>query len=609
MAYLPQETINEIKQNINIVDLIGNYVELQKKGNNYTASCPFHEDNHPSFSVSKDKQIFKCFSCGRGGNIFSFLQEIEGIGFQEAVAKAAELSGYPMDNIHIHSNSNNERYSHLYTIHELATKFYHHYLINTKAGQSALDYMLKREFTPDILAEFQVGLAPDNSELLLKILRDHHYSDDQILESGIFSQDDHGNLYDRFKNRIIFPLDNIHGKIVAFSGRIFSQTQSHAKYLNSPETPIFNKSKCLYNYSRAKQKSRQQKKVLICEGYMDVLSLYQGGISNVVATMGTSLTNDHLNSLSKLVSDLIFVFDGDEAGQKATMRSFDLLKSFSKLEGYSLQIPNKMDPDDWIKEKGIDSFNYLLDHSISAFDFEKRYLAKEYNLKDDHQLAEYIDKMLLIISKISSPIEKQLRLKEIAKEFEISEDILQQQMMKLNHKQDALNQHSKKKIKQPNNEQHKLNPPLSKQSEIVSPSAYQSEKTLFFNLIYYEEAWHYIEKLSQPIILFHDFSQKLFFILQEYYYDKGNSLPLDGVVNVINDSQMSQLMTSIVWDYEKVNYSDRIMEDCLSTIKKSFIESEILNLRKKMDRYRVENDVTSINKTMTQIMYLMRKIK
>lgn len=607
MAFISQERINEIREGINIVDLIGNYVDLTKKGSNYMASCPFHEDNHPSFSVSTDKQIFKCFSCGRGGNIYTFLQEIEGISFQESVIKAAEFAGFSMEGLEYHQTNLDPEKQSLYDIHEISTEFYHHYLMNTKPGQEALNYLLNRGFTTQQLESFKIGLSPENSEILVKVLQDKGFNIKNLVDSGIFYQDDNGSLFDRFNQRIIFPLDGINGQIVGFSGRIYKDSNTHAKYLNSPETKIFNKSQCIYNFNHAKAKAKQIDQLIIVEGYMDVISLDQFGVNNVVATMGTSLTDQHLKAIQKVSKNVIFIFDGDAAGQKASSRAFELLKKFPKLTGKHVLIPNQMDPDEWIKKNGLESFNHLVRHAMSSFDFEKQYIASRYNLEDDRELANYIDELLHLINQLSSPIEKQLRISDLAKDYQISEDILKQQLNRMSAVPIGNPQTQTKVSDSVIENTIQVTPTHDK--FIKSPLAYQSEKILLFNLIYYDQAWKYIENLNEPLLLFHEFSQKLYFTLQEYYYDKGYPLPLDGIVDRIDNKKMAQLITTIVWDQLKADYSDKIMSDCIKTIQEAFIHEEISDLRKKLEQYQLENNVNAMNQTMTQMMYLMRKIK
>ena len=613
MNYIDNEIINQIRQNIDITEVINEYVPLTKKGLNYVASCPFHEDRNPSFSVSKSKQIFKCFSCGRGGNVFTFLQEIEGIDFVEAVKIAAKFTDIQL-NDDLYSDSNKSHpHQDLLDIHQKIADFYHYYLVNTVNGQEAYKYLLDRGFDKDVIETFQVGLSPDNVDLLLQYLKQFDFSDQSLRESGIFLVDeDRQEIYaDRFKQRIVFPLANTKGEVVAFSGRKYqSSTKSDAKYLNSPETPIFNKSNIIYNFHRAKANIRQKKQVLICEGYMDVMALTQFGIENVVATMGTSLTQHHLEILSKHSNQIYFIFDGDEAGQKATLRAFELSQSLSKeVIAQSVQIPKKADPDEWIKKHGVESFQKLLEQGIHYYDFYKAYLKNIYHIENQSELTQYIDEIITFIAKNSTPIEKEIRLQDIAHTYQIPIDILKEQVARRSA-QERRQGHktSLSKADRAYTQEVEIGS-SSQRNGIQSLAAYQSEKQIIFHLIFYEEAWKFVENLSEPLLFFHDFSQRLYFILEKYYYEQGNPLPLTGITNDIHEPQMSQLISEILWDNEKFDYNEKVLEDCIKGLQLAFKDQEIKELRSKIQEAYKNQDQQAIKQLSHQIMQLMRHVK
>ena len=613
MNYIDNEIINQIRQNIDITEVINEYVPLTKKGLNYVASCPFHEDRNPSFSVSKSKQIFKCFSCGRGGNVFTFLQEIEGIDFVEAVKIAAKFTDIQL-NDDLYSDSNKSHpHQDLLDIHQKIADFYHYYLVNTVNGQEAYKYLLDRGFDKDVIETFQVGLSPDNVDLLLQYLKQFDFSDQSLRESGIFLVDeDRQEIYaDRFKQRIVFPLANTKGEVVAFSGRKYqSSTKSDAKYLNSPETPIFNKSNIIYNFHRAKANIRQKKQVLICEGYMDVMALTQFGIENVVATMGTSLTQHHLEILSKHSNQIYFIFDGDEAGQKATLRAFELSQSLSKeVIAQSVQIPKKADPDEWIKKHGVESFQKLLEQGIHYYDFYKAYLKNIYHIENQSELTQYIDEIITFIAKNSTPIEKEIRLQDIAHTYQIPIDILKEQVARRSA-QERRQGHktSLSKADRAYTQEVEIGS-SSQRNGIQSLAAYQSEKQIIFHLIFYEEAWKFVENLSEPLLFFHDFSQRIYFILEKYYYEQGNPLPLTGITNDIHEPQMSQLISEILWDNEKFDYNEKVLEDCIKGLQLAFKDQEIKELRSKIQEAYKNQDQQAIKQLSHQIMQLMRHVK
>lgn len=613
MKHIDNETLNQIRQAIDITEVINEYVPLTKKGTNYVASCPFHEDNHPSFSVSPTKQIFKCFSCGRGGNVFTFLQEIEGVNFVEAVKIAAKFANIALNYEFLDQSTNAHPHQDLLDIHQRVAEFYHYYLVNTENGKEAYQYLLERGFSKETMQHFQLGLAPSKVELILQYLKQYNFTSQQLKDSGIFLLDEsNGEIYgDRFKHRIIFPLSNSQGQVVAFSGRIFQEDQNdQAKYLNSPETAIFNKSQLIYNFHRAKASIRQKKRVLICEGYMDVMALCQAGIDNVVATMGTSLTRQHIETLAKHSSHIYFIFDGDEAGQKATLRGFELVKQDTRnITAQAVSIPQQADPDEWIKLHGAESFIKLLNHGLHFYDFYKQYQAKHYDLDNQADLSKYIDDLVTFIAQTVSPIERELQLQDIANQYQLPLEILKEQAARKNFQQ--IHQSSKHSSVQDTfqTDTGLYQRQTFQQSGIQSFSAYQSEKQLIFHLIFYEEAWKYLESLSEPLIFYHDFSQKIYFLLEDYYYDKGNPLPLTGISDDIHDPQMSQLLSEILWDNEKFEYNEKVLVDCIKGIEAAFIDQEINEIRQKIKEANNAQDHQIVQNLSIQIMQLMRQAK
>ncbi|MCR8968952.1 DNA primase [Facklamia sp. 7083-14-GEN3] len=609
MAYIPNEVIDAIRQSVKIEDVVSQYVQLTKRGQGYSASCPFHEDNNPSFSIHTGKQIFKCFSCGRGGNVFGFIQEIESLSFKQAVIKVAEFADYPLDSSLLAEDDQStipHQDKQLYGIYEKASQFYHYFLTATENGDQAFSYLTDRGLNKETIEAFSLGLAPDNSELLWTYMKDQSFSEEELLASGIFYQaDDSQAIIDRFRGRIIFPLRSNQGKVLAFSGRLYQEGDNRkSKYVNSPETAIFHKSRLVYNLDLARPAIRKLKQIIICEGFMDVIALYDAGFEQAVATMGTSLTHDHLSYLTKLSNEILFVFDGDEAGQKATANAFELGKKFPKVLFKSVLLPRGMDPDEWLKANGKESFQKFLNHAQSAFSFFKNYNKQFFQLDDKAAVADYIDRLLVDLNQISSPVEKQLYLVELAEEFQIEESFLQERMLRLSG---GKKQSSKKQA--PINNQP---PPLIQSDQqalkVDSFKAFQSEKLWLGFLMYYQEAWYYLEKLNELPFLYHDFSQKAFLALTDYYY-QGNKLPLTGIVGNIEDIQVNSLLTSVMWDFEPMGYQDQAMTDCLNIIQIAFIEQEIEELKTQFKQYNQKQEANKATEVINRLMVLQRKLK
>lgn len=431
---IPEEFIEEVRQKINIVDIIEPYVQLKKSGRNLFGLCPFHEEKTPSFSVSEGKQIFHCFSCGRGGNVFKFLMEIENLSFPEAVEKVADFVGIALPKSYQSSASSdyNSQATVLKQDYKATQELYHHMLLKTVAGEMALKYLKKRQLSEDTINHFQIGYAPNDNKTLVNFFQTQKKDYEELTRSGLFSSDDNGNLYDRFRNRIIFPITDQSGNIVAFSGRTLAPIQKTdqpiAKYLNSPETEIFNKGQTLFNLAAAKKSIRQSGKVILFEGFMDVISSYQAGILNGVASMGTSLTQQQLYILNRITKKIVICYDGDQPGIQAAQRALKLLKT-TDFEVEIVVIPNAQDPDEFIKTQGATSFQKLIAHkSLTPTAFMIEYLSQQYDLNNDADKVDFLNGALDYIVQVQSPVEQELYLNQLAQRLKISQTALQQEL-------------------------------------------------------------------------------------------------------------------------------------------------------------------------------------
>lgn len=398
---IEQETINEIREKNDILDVVSEYVKLEKKGRNYIGLCPFHDEKTPSFSVSEDKQICHCFGCKKGGNVFQFIQEIKDIPFVEAVKEL----GSRVD-IHVESNepSSSEAivddHIKMIEMHELMANNFHYILKHTEEGEEALAYLKSRGFTDDLINDRKIGYSPNHSKFTHDFLEKNGYDAVLAFEAGLLSRNDETfDYFDRFRDRIIFPLLNFQGKTVGFSGRTY--TDQTPKYLNSPETPIFQKRKMLYNIDRARKFIRQNDEVILLEGFMDVIKADQADIKQVVATMGTALSKEHIIMVKKLASNVTLLYDGDFAGNEAALNVGKILLN-EGINVYVVHLPKKMDPDDYITEYGNEAFKSFVDsqkQSFVGFKAQQLYYANENNdLKHEQHLEELINDINLIRS-------------------------------------------------------------------------------------------------------------------------------------------------------------------------------------------------------------------
>lgn len=428
---IPETVIDDIRSQTNIVDVIGQYVQLKKQGKNLFGVCPFHDEKTPSFSVNEEKQIFHCFSCGRGGNVFKFLMELEQLSFPEAVAKVADFVGADLAVTFRPSQATQESSEvvQLKQLYEQANTLFKHVLTSTVAGQPALDYLHERGLSDQLMATFDIGFLPDQADLLLTFFQNRNIDYQTLRQSGLFVETQTGKLHDRFAGRVMFPIRNAQGAVVAFSGRVLQATPDQPKYLNSPETPIFNKRKILFNYDLAKATIHQEKRVYLFEGFMDVIAAYSAGIQNGVASMGTSLTSEQLNLLSQQAHELVVCYDGDQPGIEAMKRAIGMLQQHSQLELSVVVLPSGADPDEYVRQFGAEQFRTTLENSVETpTAFELRYLKQGLNLANEKDQLDYVQQALDVVAKIDSPLAIEVYLKQIETASGITIDTLKRQL-------------------------------------------------------------------------------------------------------------------------------------------------------------------------------------
>lgn len=423
---LTSNQINEIRNSVNIVDVVSSYIPLTKKGKNYFGVCPFHPDGDPSFCVSEQKQIYTCFSCKSTGNVIHFVMNYENISFIDALRIIAKKANISID-IGNTVTSNNEKNENLYEIYDLASKFYQNN-INTMNGTKAKQYLYDRGFSDEIIKEFMIGLSLTNHNMLTKILLNKNKSYDDMIKSGLVVKNNYG-YSDIYSNRIMFPIWDVTGKVVGFSGRIFNgeDTSKFAKYINTKETPIFKKGELLYNYHRAKNSCRIKNSVIIVEGQLDLIRIYSIGISNVIATMGTAFTKEHAMLVRRIARDVIICFDGDAAGEKATISCGDELNKVG-IYPKIVRLEENLDPDEYIKKFGNNKFVEKIDNPMNFMDFKLSFYKNGKNFNDNNDIAKYVNKIIDELSKVDDDVLKELTLKKISLESNLDIDFLKEKL-------------------------------------------------------------------------------------------------------------------------------------------------------------------------------------
>lgn len=409
-----QNTINEIRSKINIVDLISEYVPLTKKGKYYWGKCPFHNDNNPSMSVDETRQTYTCWSCHNSGNVFNFYEQIENITFADALKKLGDRVGISISG---YKNENSSKYSKYYEIYDIAAKYYQ-LMLTTAKGKEAKEYLEKRGINNETIKEFGIGLALSDKNKLVEFLREKKVDINTLNNLGLANNDN-----DTFINRIIFPLDDIQGRIVGFSGRRYDESKT-AKYMNTIETPIFKKGNCLYHYNASKEYVRNEKFIIVMEGFMDVIRASTIGIKNTVALMGTALTDSHISLLKKIASTVYMCLDGDNPGQDAILKNGELLEKAGLLVKV-ICLKDDEDPDSYILKYGDKKFKELIENAINFDDFKINRLKKNVNFESDQELSNYVNTVLKEIAKINDEIRCEIMLKKLAKETNLSYNTLE----------------------------------------------------------------------------------------------------------------------------------------------------------------------------------------
>lgn len=591
---IPAQKIDEIKEKVDIVDVVGEYVQLKKAGHNFSGLCPFHEEKTPSFSVSEDKQIFKCFGCGKGGSVFNFIQDIEGLSFPEAVKWVADYAHVPLDfQVKVESPRQKNR-QRLIQIHEKTQEIYQHLLLNTQVGSQPLAYLLDRGLSEEIIKHFGLGYAPDNGKFLLEILTKEGYQEEELQNSGLFTGEN--GLFDRFQGRIMFPLENPKGELVGFSGRLLKEDKTQPKYLNSPETLIFEKREMLYNFSKAKSEIRKTGQVFLLEGFMDVIAAFQGNIKNGVASMGTSFTHSQIQLLEKNTRELVICYDGDNPGQQAIFKSLTQLKT-SALRLKIVMLPEKLDPDEYLRKYGAESFNhYLLTEQKSPFQFKEAFLKKTYDLDNEQGKADYLKELVQEISTIPSVMERDILLHQLVEKYQVSFDILKSQLSQLTKEQQAT--------------QLKKVADLSVSSLPTKKKLSLLEKTeqLLLHRFFHEEDIRQILRqqndFSFPQVPYHEL-----YLLMDGYAKGGGQMEETSFLNFLTDDSSRNLASSIFLLDVAPLENEAEINDLLQVLKLEPIKNNIQEKKLlQKEAHRLGNKDLELSLTL-EIIQLQRQLK
>ncbi|QAA28706.1 DNA primase [Lactiplantibacillus plantarum] len=550
---IPEEKVEQVRSAVNIADFIGQYVQLKKAGKNLFGLCPFHEERTPSFSVNEQKQIFHCFSCGRGGNVFSFIMDLENLSFPEAVVKVADFGHIDLPASYTAQSQpaapKDQQQADLLKLYSDSAKMYQHILVNTELGEPALKYLHERGLDDETIKTFGIGYAPAN-QLLLDFFKEHQTDYQLLRQSGLFIENQAGDLRDRFVDRVLFPIKDASGRVIAFSGRILKKSPNEPKYLNSPETKLFNKRSVLFNFDLARGPIRQQKSVVLFEGFMDVIAAYRSGIQNGVASMGTSLTDEQIYMLERVTDTLYVCYDSDMPGQKATDRALKLLDGNSRLNLGVIQMPDGMDPDEYLRAQGQEKFVQVFeDGKQTPTAFEMQYLKHDLNLQNTPDQLTYLQAVLQQLAQLSSSVEQDLYLNQLVAEFDLDKDDLKQQLRSLVGQQAVRRGggHSDETQVAPPPAPAPLGPPPATVDGSTNSGPLsrveKAERLLLYRLLNDHDVWLRVMAIA-GFHFVHDSYQQIL-VYAEAYFKTHNQFDLGNFTDFMTDSDLQPVVTSL----------------------------------------------------------------
>ena len=571
-----QDKLDELRNKLNIVDVISSYIPLTKKGRNYFGLCPFHSDHNPSLSVSPDKQIYKCFVCGESGNVFNFVMNYEHISFTEAVKTLGTSVGMDFGTNTSHVD---DKYTKYYEIMDVANKFYQNNLLSHE-GANARKYLEERKLSKEIISEFEIGLSLSKRDQLTNLLINKGHSLEELNLIDLSNTD-----HDAFINRVMFPLHNKDGKVIGFSGRIYNNEELN-KYQNTKETPIFKKRENLFNYHRAREEIRKMKYLIVMEGFMAVIRSYSVGIKNCIATMGTALSNEQASIIKKLSNTIYLCYDGDDAGKKATITSGE---EFTKMGCNVMVIPlsDKLDPDDYILQYGVDAFKNLISNAIPYKEYKMKTLKKKYDLNNVDDKANYINKVLLEISQEKDDIKCEIMLKNLANDTNVWYNTLEKKLLEL-----------------------KENEKSSKKSEdfVVKKEKrdgyFKAMESLIYYALNYPRAITLIDS-SNVYIPSRDIRIMLNEILAYYNkYGRISEADFYTYLNQNNDVNLQEVLKKVLSNDYPNEINDNQINECLVAIKNYNIALEIKKLEKEIKE---EVDIAKQAKLLDEMLALKTK--
>ncbi len=594
MARYSDELVDEIRNSNDIVDVISQYVVLKRSGRNFFGLCPFHREKSPSFSVSPDKQIFHCFGCGVGGDVIHFVSKIENLDFKQAIEALAEKSGINLPILADGQDAEKIRLKErVYEINKITAQFFHENLYKPSA-KLAQDYVKKRKLDNNTLKTFQIGFSTNYDELYQK-LKQEGFTDEEILASSLIGKSSKGQFYDKFKTRLMFPIKDVQDRVIAFGGRVLDD--SKPKYINSPENIVYSKGRNLFGLNIAKKSGKD--KIIMVEGYMDAISLYQRGITNVVASLGTALTEGQGRLLRKYASQVIIGYDSDGAGQAATMRGMEILQNLGcdirilQLDG------DAKDPDEYVIKYGSGRLEKCVENAISLVEFKVKTLKKSMNIQTASDKIKFLNEIVKILSKVDNSIEREIYIDRIAKDYGISKEAIYAEANKMAYKEHR----GIKAIERPIAKQVE-----NKRKEENSDALIKRENMIISLLINPEiDANLRIMEKIQPEDFKLEENRKIAKRLYEHL-QKGNSN--SNVINLFNEENLINHITSIMADDYEILDNKKAIDDFINLYEKEKLTNEKNEIVKQLENKDIEKDeAKALEERLSEIIIKIAKMK
>lgn len=578
---LKEGEVDEVKSRSDIIDIISGYVNLKKRGKNYIGLCPFHQEKTPSFNVDSSRQFYHCFGCGEGGDVISFLMKMENLDFLESVEFLAKKIGYQLKYSSSGSSKSRKLKERLFEINLLAKNYYHFVLDNPKAGSKAVQYLTQRGFSSSTMDEFEVGYSLKKWDYFSQLAKKRGFSDYELIESGlsISSRNRQQGVYDRFRERIMFPIEDVVGKTIGFGGRILDTGRPKtSKYINTPETKIYSKSKNIYNIHRAKNFIVEQDKVLIVEGYTDVMALWQSGIKNIVASLGTALTSEQIKLLGRFTKNIGLVFDSDQAGLSASIKGVERLREYNQnLDLYHesninievVILEQGYDPADYVMKKGKEVFLQKVSEAENIIDFTINIIIKKYDISNLNQKLRASQELLAFINTLGSKIVQEECIKKIAQKLDLKEDLLFEELML--KKSRAI-------------EKAAGSQPQEIEETVDSPQKRLEVEALRLMINGEGLAQEYFLGLDKKFFKFED-TAGLFLIIKDVLSKKNPeqlNFPLEITSDLLKAPGVQKLYNLIYFDPKSYRNGKVTCEEVLTNLKLSFISEKINGLRNQM---------------------------